>query len=91
MGIKVQFEKTDTFGGESNYSWVKRANVEFPDGTSDLSIFRKAKSWAGYSGLRGVKTDYGDSIDFRPYRICQVLFVTSAWDSDGTFIAAKDL
>jgi hypothetical protein len=65
-------EYTDTYGGESNYSWVRRETVEAPN----LRLaFRRAKKALGLSGLRGRVSEYGDMIDFRPYGACTVLFV----------------
>ena len=46
MMMKAQYELTDTFAGEANYSWVKRTDVLLPDDKSILSIVRKAKAWA---------------------------------------------
>jgi len=41
----MRIEMTDTFGGESNYSWVKRAEVELPENCSNrqkLALVREA-------------------------------------------------
>lgn len=72
----VNIEKTDTFGGEANYCWVERYSVSMPDNASDRAVMRKAKELCGYSGLRGRVDSYGDMIEFRPYCLCQVMFVT---------------
>jgi hypothetical protein len=72
----VNIEKTDTFGGEPNYCWIERHSVTMPDSASDLAIMRKAKELCGYNGLRGRVYKYGDMIEFRPYRVCQVMFIT---------------
>lgn len=69
-------EYTDTFGGEANYSWVKRATIEAGDEPSALALIRRAKAALGLSGLRGVTYRHGDTIEFRPYRMACVLFVT---------------
>jgi hypothetical protein len=85
-------ELTDTFGGEANYCWVRRATVTMPelthygyDGGSNYAkankvyqreLTRRAKAAVGLTGDRGVKTDFGDSIEFRPYGRCVVMFVT---------------
>lgn len=75
-------EYTDTFGGEANYSWVKRAEFDLdssPDvarNTREFRIRKKARELMGLTGLRGKWTDYGDSWEFRPYRICSVMFIT---------------
>lgn len=74
--MKIQLEKTDTYQGESNYSWVKREEITLPDNASDLAIMRKVKEWAGWNGLRCKVVKHYDMWDIRPYGICNVLFVT---------------
>ena len=85
-------EYTDTFAGEANYSWVHRATVEMPelthygyDGSTNYckanrsfqrELMRKAKAAIGLTGVRGQTSNYGDMIDFRPYRSCTVMFVS---------------
>ena len=85
-------ELTDTFGGDANYSWVNRQTVHMPelthygyDGGSNYTranriakreLMRRAKASVGLTNVRGVKSDYGDSIEFRPYGACVVMFVT---------------
>ena len=94
--MKYAIEYTDTFGGEANYSWVHRATINMPDlthygydgGTNyakanktfQRELLRKAKREASISGVRGVTYNYGDVIEFRPYRSCTVLFVTASYD-----------
>lgn len=70
------FEKTDLFGGEANYSWVNRERVDYPDTISDLALVRRAKAWAGYTGLRCGVSHWGDTIAIYPRHLCQVLFIT---------------
>ena len=71
----ARVEFTDTFGGEANYSWVKRASFE-AKGMTDVQIKRKAKAELGLSGIAGKWQSYGEMHEFRPYRSCTVLFVT---------------
>ena len=73
-----EVEITDTFGGEANYSWVKRERIEVPVGTSDLAIVRLAKQFFGLTGLRTKNESYGDQIvrDFQPAGLCQIMFIT---------------
>lgn len=86
-------ELTDTFGGEANYCWVRRARVASPpwDSFSDWDgngrrepkafqrvLMRRAKAAVGMTGVRGRTEPYGDGYEFRPYGMCQVMFVT--WD-----------
>jgi hypothetical protein len=86
-------EYTDTFSGEPNYSWVRRATVKVPElthygytGSADGSyakankaqtraLMRKAKAAVGLTGVRGITTDRGNTIKFRPYGMCVVLFI----------------
>ena len=85
-------EYTDTFAGEANYSWVRRATVSVPklthygyDGSQgyakankrqEREIMRRAKAAVGLTGVRGTKHSMGDMIEFRPYGSATVMFVT---------------
>jgi hypothetical protein len=62
----MDVEYTDTYGGDANYCWVRRAELTLPTGISDRAIVRRAKAAMGLSGVRGRMADYGDSFDFRP-------------------------
>ena len=93
---KYNVEYTDTFAGESNYSWVERAVVVMPelthygyDGGTNYArankvykreLMKKAKAAMGITGLRGVSHDHGDMIEFRPYGQATVMFIT--WKDD---------
>jgi len=86
-------EYTDTFGGEANYCWVKRERISMPElthygydgGTNYVKtnrvykreLMRKAKAKIGLTGVRGVRYDHGDMIEFRPYGSCTVMYITS--------------
>ena len=68
-------EYTDTFAGESNYSWVVR-KAFICEGMTDRQIIRKAKSLIGINGKRA---DYrrswtGDMI--AQYFALTVMFIT---------------
>lgn len=66
---------TDTFGGEANYSWVKRDNFMFEAGCKVKDVKAFAKDLMGLKGVRGRWEDYGDDLIFRPYGMCTVMFV----------------
>lgn len=83
--MPVQYEYTDTFGGEANYAWVNRGTL--PNGLTDLQAMRRAKARVGLTGVRGRTYRHGDLTEFRPYRMCTVLFVT--WSADGPEQAAE--
>jgi hypothetical protein len=66
---------TDTFGGELNYSWVRRYSFTVPAGAKQAAIMRAAKRAAGLSGMRGKVDSYGDSFTFYPWGYCTALVV----------------
>jgi hypothetical protein len=73
---RYQVEVTDTFGGEANYSWVRRYVIDGSMARSDRTLVRAAKAAAGWTGLR-CDTDYsGDMITLRPRGACWIMFIT---------------
>lgn len=89
--MRVQFEKTDTFAGEANYSWVKRETLVLPDDTPDRMVVALARRWAGYTG-RGSeweKMGGNDDIRIKPHGRLEVVFVT--FDYDPQNIGVGDL
>lgn len=75
----VQFEYTDTFGGEANYSWCKRHEETFPADITDRALVRRAKAWAGLTGIPCRVENYGDEIRLYPAGHCTVLFVSTVY------------
>jgi hypothetical protein len=91
MGNTYHIEYTDTFAGEANYCWVKRAKVTMPeltyygyDGGTNYAkankvyqreLMRQAKAAIGLSGVRGVTYRYGDMVEFRPHGSATVMFI----------------
>ena len=85
-------EYTDTFGGEANYSWVRRAMVTMPelthygyDGSTGYTkanrsyqreLMRKAKAAVHITGLRGHAMRVGETIEFKPSGMSTVMFIT---------------
>lgn len=74
--MKIQFEHTDTFGGESNYCWVRRGEYTGKKPDSNLSVVRQAKRFAGFTGIPCRVENYGDMIAIYPRGLCQVCFIT---------------
>ena len=88
---QYQIEVTDTFGGEANYSWVKRETLTMPelthygyDGSSNYTkankayrrqLVRKAKAIAGWTGWPCKVEDWGDLLRIEPRGACMVAFV----------------
>ena len=71
--MKCEVEYTDTFGGQANYSWVKRETFECADNENPM---KKAKALIGLTGVRGVKIDMGETISFKPYNSNTIMFIT---------------
>lgn len=66
-------EYTDTFGGEANYSWVRRYFTRRT--LTDAQAVRLAKSLVGLTGIRCTRESFGDCIALRPAGHCTVLFI----------------
>lgn len=73
--MKAYIEYTDTFAGEANYTWCQRHEFDCT-GMTDVQIMRKAKKFCNLSGVRGKVQRIGDTTEFRPYKMCTVLFIT---------------
>lgn len=92
MPMTYEIEITDTFGGEANYCWVKRDTVTMPelthygyDGVTNFTkcykvyrreLVKKVKAIAGWTGHRCMVTDFGGTIEIRPYGAAMVAFVS---------------
>ena len=79
--MKVSLEYTDTFGGEANYSWVRRTDLPCDVDLYDKrAVVRWAKTWAGLTGVRCDRETYGDTLVLRPRGMCTVLFIVWGYD-----------
>lgn len=54
-------EYTDTFGGEANYSWVRRVRFNAPADAPRSTIVRRAKAALGLTE-RHTTEEWGDTI-----------------------------
>jgi hypothetical protein len=73
--MNFEAEYTDTFSGEANYSWVRRALFNVNEGVSDRSLVREAKRRLGLTGVRCYREEIGDMIKLVPVGTCTVLFI----------------
>ena len=75
----MNIEMTDTFGGEANYCWVKRAKIEgsFDNPRALLKEIRKEFDLGGVK-LRKVM-DCGDMVRWDIVGACVCIFAT--WES----------
>jgi hypothetical protein len=70
-------EYTDTFGGETNYAWVRRVYIETADSVGQA--LRKARGELGLTGVRGdIVAQFGDETHWKPRGCCTLLMVR--WD-----------
>lgn len=65
---------TDTFGGEPNFSWARKASFEAPESASNALLVRRAKRALGLSGPHKTE-DWGDTIALRLRGECTIVFV----------------
>lgn len=69
-------EYTDTFGGEANYCWVKRANFEMNSDATMRNILQRARKELGLTGAKGdIVGDFGDEYHWTPRNCCTILMV----------------
>lgn len=73
--MQYHAELTDTFGGEANYSWVKRVTFEAPDDAKTSLLVRRAKRALGLMGKHYTR-DFGDMVQLTFGRDCIVAFIT---------------
>jgi hypothetical protein len=73
---KYNIEITDTYGGESNYSWVQRLNVE---SKSMRGAITKAAKHFGYKGFR-LDCWSGDFASYKLQGACIIAFVTESYN-----------
>ena len=74
----IHFEITDTFGGEANYSWVRRGVIRCAPGESPsgLAAVRRVKKAIDWSNVPCKREDMGDSIALYPRGAAVVCFIT---------------
>jgi hypothetical protein len=68
-------EHTDTYGGESNYAWVRRYELDLPWDVPQRTLMRRVKALTGLTGIRCKVVNYGDCTAIYPSGICHVVFV----------------
>lgn len=75
--MKFDVTYTDTFGGEANYSWTRKATIEAPEDCKNSLLVRRAKAALGING-RSRTEDWGDCVAIYPQGECTVVFVSIA-------------
>ena len=73
---KFNAELTDTFGGEANYSWVRRATFEAPAGATDTQLVRMGKKALQITGTPCKRSTYGDTIQLDVVGACIRAFIS---------------
>lgn len=74
----IHYEVTDTFGGEANYSWVKRGKIEAKPGEeySDIAAVRRVKKAIGWENVKCKRITMGDGVALYPQGSCTVCFIS---------------
>lgn len=86
-----EYEYTDTFSGEANYSWVRRGSVMVPELThygfdglfhyakanrrQMIQVVRKVKAALSASGIPCRREWIGDTLALYPRGSCTVVFI----------------
>lgn len=86
--MKYSAELTDTFGGDANYSWVRRRVFEAPDNASNALLVRRAKRELGLSGPHRTE-QWGDVIAIRPTGACLIAFIEATCEEDEYRMAGR--
>ena len=97
-GNTYNYEYTDTFSGEANYSWVKRGSITMPELTHygydglygygkavrimERELVKKVKAELGLTGVRCKRETYGDTLELRPCGSNTVIFITFSEDAE---------
>lgn len=88
------YEYTDTFAGEANYTWVKCGKVHVPelthygyDGSQGYSkasksqmreVVKLVKSELGLTGVPCHREELGDTLTLTPRGYCTIIFISFA-------------
>jgi hypothetical protein len=72
-------ELTDTFGGQANYSWVRRDQLALPKDASRRQIVTAAKAALGLTGTRCRTFETGEGFELRPVGACTVAFILPSY------------
>lgn len=75
--MKYSIEYTDTYGGEANYSWVRRESFEVAGSIDERMVVRKLKQMMGLQGVNCKREDLGEMIKLTPRGTNTVAFITS--------------
>ena len=78
MNNEFDIEVTDTFCGESNYSWVRRTTITAPPALSRLCLVRRVKAAIGWTGMPCQVSPIGNALEIRPKGRALVAFVYPA-------------
>ena len=74
--IVYDCELTDTFAGEANYAWVKRATLIYATEPTDRKLVQDAKRALGLTAHLCRRNDWHDTVQLDPVGVCQRAFIT---------------
>lgn len=73
--MNISIEVTDTANGHTNYSWIKRVELQVTDCSSRLSIVRQVKRAIGWNGIPCQVNEVSDWLELRRPSANMVAFV----------------
>ena len=73
---KYTYEYTDTFGGDANYSWVKRGEVMAKNMNHAV---RLTKTALDLNNVICKRDSIGDMVTLRPRCSCTIVFIQYAY------------
>jgi len=78
-----QAEYTDTFGGEANYSWVRKKTFAAPANASNSTLLRRAKKALNIDGVFRLAVDTGDMLRYNePGMNCCLFIIVQEEDTN---------
>ena len=73
--MNISIEVTDTANGHTNYSWIRRVELQMIDCSSQLSIVRRVKQAIGWNGIPCQVNKVSDWLELRRPKENLVAFV----------------
>ena len=74
-----KIETTDTFGGQANYSWVRREEIILPDGLTERQTIQALRTAAGLTGSGARTLSMGEGYEWRHPGACIVTFANPSY------------
>jgi len=77
--MKIKYEMTDLYQGESNYNWVKRGEIILEKEISKDALIRLVKKELNISSCGCRKNNFGSMIALYPKDSATVVFINTEY------------